>query len=147
MLMVLRYASDGRQRLPRHCSNILFPHRAFILTLPCWDFRLHEFPCNYISVTLHVNKLKGKKMPSVQLLYQKKLCDGSRLFCLVFFSSLSVFSKTKVLLSPASTFWHTMKSARDDSTPCRPAGLGSLSMAALTDTEPSSQSERGSRLI
>lgn len=40
---------------------VLFPNRPFILTLPWWGFHVHEFQCNYISITLHVNNLKGKK--------------------------------------------------------------------------------------
>lgn len=43
------------------CIDVLFPNRPFILTLPWWGFHVHEFQCNYISITLHVNNLKGKK--------------------------------------------------------------------------------------
>lgn len=127
----------------------MFLHRPFILTLPCWDFRLHEFPCNYISVTLHVNKLKEKKeMPSVQLLYQKRLCDGSRLFCfLVGFFHYCLFSVKLRYFYPQP---------KRSGTQCKVSLMTALladqqewllPLAALTATGPSSQSEQGSKLI
>lgn len=74
--------SETHTATPLH----LFPDRPFILILPWWDFHVHEFQCNDISIALHVNKLKGKKkkikkMPSAQL---KTLSVNSGLFCLLF---------------------------------------------------------------
>lgn len=60
-LMVSPCSSDRRQIPLLRRINILFPNTPFILTSPWWDFHVHEFQCNYISITLHVNKLKGKK--------------------------------------------------------------------------------------
>lgn len=59
--LVSWYSSGWRHILLLHCINVLFPNRPFILTLPWWGFHVHEFQCNYISITLHVNNLKGKK--------------------------------------------------------------------------------------
>lgn len=103
----------------RYCYsiNILFPNRPFILASLRWDFHVHEFQCNYISITLHVNKLEGekqrRKMPSLQFLDQETLSVSSWPFC-CFFNYYLLTIKAKVLLSQAETFWHTVKTARDE---------------------------------
>lgn len=102
-LMVSWYSSDQRQILLLHGINILFPNRPFILTSPWWDFHVHEFQCNYITVTPHVNKLKekkGKENAVTTAFIPEDVSVSSRL-SVCFFNCYLFTTKPKILLSQA----------------------------------------------